>query len=215
MLDYGVQTPPPSKGEKKSNSSFEEFCQSLRSEKTKQEVSYARLEKATGNIVSVDTIRRLIKGQQREQRLENICLVSYALGVRLPFISKISEMEKRQILEIESEVVQLLRHGNVNQITDGRAILGQWICSEREYNGWSQQELADMAGITRKTVVAVEKGNTGSTYDTMRKIARALDTLLPDLIPLTPAKISEILQAGIEIRHGYIDRLNTVSYTYD
>lgn len=51
--------------------------------------------------------------------------------------------------------------------------------------GWSQQRLADAIGVSKVTISDLEKGAMQLTQDYMRRIARALDVLPADLLPLS------------------------------
>ena len=51
--------------------------------------------------------------------------------------------------------------------------------------GWSQQRLADAIGVSKVTISDLEKGSMQLTQDYMRRIARALNVLPADLLPLS------------------------------
>jgi len=52
---------------------------------------------------------------------------------------------------------------------------GEEICHVRNAKGWSQQDLAEHAGVSRPSVARVETGQQGISTDTLQKIAKALD----------------------------------------
>ena len=52
----------------------------------------------------------------------------------------------------------------------------------RVENGLSQQELADLVGATRQTIGLIEKGKYNPTINLCRKIAKALNKNLNDLL---------------------------------
>lgn len=52
---------------------------------------------------------------------------------------------------------------------------GEEIRHVRKAKGWSQQDLADHAGVSRPSVARVETGQQGISTDTLQKIAKALD----------------------------------------
>lgn len=52
----------------------------------------------------------------------------------------------------------------------------------RELRGWSQEELADQAGIHRTYVSGVERGVRNPTVTVLEKLAIALGATLPELV---------------------------------
>jgi len=52
----------------------------------------------------------------------------------------------------------------------------------REGRGWSQQELADVADITKKTVYRIETAQTSATLDVLVCLAEGLEMPLRDLL---------------------------------
>lgn len=51
---------------------------------------------------------------------------------------------------------------------------GEEIRQARNAKSWSQQDLADKAGVSRPSVARVESGQQGVSTDTLQKIAKAL-----------------------------------------
>ena len=51
----------------------------------------------------------------------------------------------------------------------------------RAARDWSQQQLADAVGVSRQTIVAIEKGDYNPTIRLCRAICRALGTTLDEL----------------------------------
>lgn len=51
----------------------------------------------------------------------------------------------------------------------------------REARGLSQQELADLADLARKTIVRIENGDS-TTFDVMVSLARGLEISLEELV---------------------------------
>lgn len=64
--------------------------------------------------------------------------------------------------------------------------IGARIRQARNERGWSQQKLAEEAGLRRATVNDIENGKANPTLDTLLSIAIALDKPLVSLIPLPP-----------------------------
>lgn len=62
---------------------------------------------------------------------------------------------------------------------------GRHLRGLREHRGWSQQELADMADITKKTVYRIETAQTSPTLDVLVCLAEGLEITLPELLHFT------------------------------
>ncbi len=52
---------------------------------------------------------------------------------------------------------------------------------ERLRRGWTQQELADRAAVSRQTVISLERGRYNPSIILAFKLARLLDTQIEDL----------------------------------
>lgn len=65
---------------------------------------------------------------------------------------------------------------------DVRARVGRNMKRLRDAKGWSQEELADQAGIHRTYVSGVERGVRNPTVTVLEKLAIALGATLPDLV---------------------------------
>ena len=61
-------------------------------------------------------------------------------------------------------------------------VFGLHLRSLREQRGWSQQELADRANITKKTVYRVETAQASPTLDVLICIAEGLEISLQELV---------------------------------
>ena len=62
---------------------------------------------------------------------------------------------------------------------------GRHLRGLREQRGWSQQELADVADITKKTVYRIETAQTSPTLDVLVCLAEGLEITLPELLHFT------------------------------
>lgn len=62
-----------------------------------------------------------------------------------------------------------------------RRVLGARIVRLRERKGWSQEELADEAGIHQTYLSGVENGHRNLTVDSLVKIAVALERTVGEL----------------------------------
>jgi len=56
--------------------------------------------------------------------------------------------------------------------------LGRAVQDLREQHGWSQAQLAEVAGMTQSAVARFEAGGTVPTLTTLERLARALDVEL-------------------------------------
>ncbi len=52
----------------------------------------------------------------------------------------------------------------------------------------TQQELADKVGVSRQTIVAIEKGNYSPSLELAFRIARLFNTTLEEVFTYTPAE---------------------------
>jgi transcriptional regulator with XRE-family HTH domain len=76
--------------------------------------------------------------------------------------------------------------------TQLEALIGQRLKEQRLRRNLNQTELAERAGLARRTITSIENGN-GCTLGTLIRIVRALDLehLLHDLIaPLPPSPLA-------------------------
>lgn len=63
-----------------------------------------------------------------------------------------------------------------------RIAFGAHLRSLREARGWSQQELADRADISKPTVYRIETARYSATLDVLAALAQAMDMHLRDLL---------------------------------
>ena len=64
-------------------------------------------------------------------------------------------------------------------ILDGENPIRVW----REHRGLTQQQLADLAGISKPYLSQLESGRRGGSIDVLSALARALGLSIDDLIP--------------------------------
>lgn len=64
---------------------------------------------------------------------------------------------------------------------DIKKTLGDRIRDVRSGRGWSQEELADRASISRSFMGEIERGQSSATIDSLEKITNALEITLEDL----------------------------------
>jgi transcriptional regulator with XRE-family HTH domain len=62
------------------------------------------------------------------------------------------------------------------------AAFGRRLRKLREDKGWSQQELADVADVTKKTVYRIETAQTSPTLDVLVCLAEGLEMPLRELV---------------------------------
>jgi len=58
--------------------------------------------------------------------------------------------------------------------------LGRRIRKRRMTKGWSQEEFADISGLHRTYIGAVERGEKNLTISTLLTLTKTLDTTLPN-----------------------------------
>ena len=63
--------------------------------------------------------------------------------------------------------------------------LGSAVRQLRKEAGLTQQELADKAGVPAEKLRQIESGGVDADWGTLRQLAYALDTALPELFRLT------------------------------
>lgn len=76
-------------------------------------------------------------------------------------------------------------------------VIGVRIRQERQVRGWTLDQLADVAGVSRRTIVSVEQGDTNPSVGILLKISDALGIGLPSLVE--PPRSSEVKV----VRRGY------------
>ncbi|CAN0469942.1 unnamed protein product, partial [Phaeothamnion confervicola] len=54
-------------------------------------------------------------------------------------------------------------------------MLGKWMATLRKTRGWTQEQLAELAGVPRSTIAKWETGGMPGSGDALEKVARALD----------------------------------------
>jgi transcriptional regulator with XRE-family HTH domain len=73
-------------------------------------------------------------------------------------------------------------------VPDLRSAFGLAIRAARERRGWSQEQLADAAGLDRTYVSSLERGLRNPTLITQERLAQALGTPLHELIRAAEAE---------------------------
>jgi transcriptional regulator with XRE-family HTH domain len=68
-----------------------------------------------------------------------------------------------------------------------RQLFSQNVRRARVAKGFSQEDLAELAGLHRNYVGGVERGERNISIDNMEKLARALDTTIAKLVPGVPS----------------------------
>ena len=63
-------------------------------------------------------------------------------------------------------------------VYEKRKTMGESICAMRTAQGWTQEQLAQIAGITAANVRSVEAGKYAVNIDVLTKIAEALNAEL-------------------------------------
>ena len=66
-------------------------------------------------------------------------------------------------------------------MSDIKKTVGDKIRNLRNGRGWSQEELADRANVSRSFMGEIERGHASATIEVMEKITNALEITLEDL----------------------------------
>lgn len=80
--------------------------------------------------------------------------------------------------------------------------LGHVVQNLRDAKGWSQQKLAQKAGVHKATVVSVERMDRNHGRETLDKIARALGVTLAGLYAAVPQEPGEEAQRTDHVAAG-------------
>ncbi|WP_083479640.1 helix-turn-helix domain-containing protein [Oxobacter pfennigii] len=80
---------------------------------------------------------------------------------------------------------------------DIKKIVGNRIRDLRNGRGWSQEELADRATVSRSFMGEIERGQASATIESLEKVTIALEITLEDLFrdlrPSTDSKLSVLM----------------------
>ena len=63
-----------------------------------------------------------------------------------------------------------------------RELLSEWIRTTRTKQNLSQEGLAEIAGIDRKTINRIENGHYSPSIETLVRISLSLDSKIPSLV---------------------------------
>lgn len=74
------------------------------------------------------------------------------------------------------------REREVEQRDQGRSVLGEKVASIRKEKEFTQEELAQAADIGRATLSRLENGEVSPRYETLEKVAKALQVKTPRLL---------------------------------
>lgn len=93
-----------------------------------------------------------------------------------------------QLAEDAEDVSALMRAARVDEERFPHALVKELINSHlplpvwRKYRGFSQQELAEMSGVSQAYITQIESGKKEGSVRTLRKLAGALSISLDDLV---------------------------------
>ena len=63
-----------------------------------------------------------------------------------------------------------------------RELLSEWIRTTRTKQNLSQEGLAEIAGVDRKTINRIENGHSSPSIETLVRISLSLDSKIPSLV---------------------------------
>jgi transcriptional regulator with XRE-family HTH domain len=92
--------------------------------------------------------------------------------------------------------------------------LHQKITEARKYKGLTQEELADRAGVTVRTIQRIESGDTVPRNFTVKAIAQSLDLPFEELIAANGNALSPEAKPDEEDDIHFLKTLNLSSFTY-
>ena len=86
-----------------------------------------------------------------------------------------------------------------------RTVLAQKMRFLRFTRGWSQEVLAELAGLHRTYISQIERGQVNVSIDNLEKLANAFELPVPELLtPPSPADLAEHFKdLGIEEPRAY------------
>ena len=74
--------------------------------------------------------------------------------------------------------------------------IGERVRQERQSRRWTLDQLASVAGVSRRVVVNVEQGSTNPSVGTLLRLSDALGVGLPALVESTPTGTVRVTRAG-------------------
>ena len=90
---------------------------------------------------------------------------------------------------------------------------GENIKKYRKKRGLTQKELGQLCGIAETTIRRYELGSLNPKYETLEKIAKALDIEVSDLIPLSPFQYKESLYDERYKINTFLEKIESLGYT--
>lgn len=91
-----------------------------------------------------------------------------------------------------------------------RTYIKEW----REQRGWSQEELADMVGVTQETISRLENGKIAYTQPTLEAIADKLACEIGDLTDHDPTKDGVLVQLARSIPKEHREQAANILKTF-
>src|SRR6476659_2744076 len=76
------------------------------------------------------------------------------------------------------------------------AVIGVRVRHERRSRGWTLDQLAESAGVSRRMVVSVEQGTVNPSVGTLLRLSDALGVGLPALVEPPEAKTVKVVRDG-------------------
>ena len=91
-----------------------------------------------------------------------------------------------------------------------KEIFGKNVSKHRERRGWSQEKLAEKAGVSRNTISDIENGDKFARAKTLTSMAKAFETEVYELLKpegILPDKPSDILAEYCEVVRERVEEI--------
>lgn len=94
-------------------------------------------------------------------------------------------------------------HTMLPRMADMRKIVGKNLKELRAVRGWTQEKLAELAGVSREHIAVIEGARTWVSHDMVVKLAKALEVKAPRLFYDPSVLSDETIVAAVLDRFGF------------
>ena len=181
---------------------MEKFHEKLKFLRKKQGLT----QKDVADLVHVNrvTYTNWEKGE-REPSFENISMLACIFDVSIDYLlSEYIEISKERLLKLKAEeyfkcfsfyIKQIVVRKDEDEVQETISNFGIKLKLARQFRNLTQEELAGMLGVTKKTIINYEKGFTIPSFDFIAEITRLLG--FEELnVKVIPYSISSMLGEG-------------------